>query len=99
MNPAPDRFVWIEKQASIATLILNRPPVNVLNLPMLRQLEAALEQLAQDENVRVLILKAEGKLFSAGVDVADHTLDRVGEMIPLFDRVCRALAEFPTPTL
>ena len=38
-------------------------------------------------------------MFSAGVDVADHTADKVGEMIPLFDKVCVALSEFPTPTL
>jgi cyclohexa-1,5-dienecarbonyl-CoA hydratase len=66
---------------------------------MLYQLETALDQLAQNENIRALILQAEGKLFSAGVDVADHTPDKVGEMIPLFDRVCRTLAEFPVPTL
>ncbi|MBI3764144.1 MAG: enoyl-CoA hydratase/isomerase family protein, partial [Chloroflexi bacterium] len=41
----------------------------------------------------------EGRMFSAGVDVADHTADKVGEMIPLFDRVCAALAGFPAPTL
>jgi len=38
-------------------------------------------------------------MFSAGVDVADHTAEKVGEMIPLVDRVCLALANFPTPTL
>jgi cyclohexa-1,5-dienecarbonyl-CoA hydratase len=55
--------------------------------------------LAQDEGVRVLVLRAGGKAFCAGVDVADHTADKVGEMIPLFDRVCCALADFPVPVL
>lgn len=92
-------FLHTSIQDGLATLTLNRPPVNVLHLPMLHELETALADLAQDENVHALILKAEGKLFSAGVDVDDHTPDKVGEMIPLFDRVCRALAEFPVPTL
>lgn len=80
-------------------LTLKRPPLNVLNIAMLRELEAVLETAAGDTTLRVLVLRAEGKIFSAGVDVADHTADKVGEMIPLFDRVCVALAEFPSPTL
>lgn len=92
-------FLSTEIADGVARLSLNRPPVNVLHLPMLREMETALAALAADEAVRVLILQAEGKLFSAGVDVADHTADKVGEMIPLFDRVCQAVAAFPTPTV
>ncbi len=94
-----ETFVTFEIQNNAATLILNRPPVNVLDMSLLRQLEAALAALSADETVRLLVLRAEGKLFSAGVDVADHTAEKVGEMIPLFDRVCRTLADFPVPTL
>jgi len=83
----------------VAQLTLDRPPVNVLHLPMLRQMEQALKTLSQDEQVRVLVLAAEGKMFSAGVDVADHTQEKVGEMIPLFNRVCQMLSEFPVPTI
>ncbi len=101
MASEPNQFISIspQTQAGLAYLTLNRPPLNVLHIPMLQQLEAALDRLASDTAVRVLVLQAEGKMFSAGVDVADHTADKVGEMIPLFDRVCRALADFPLPTL
>ncbi len=94
-----NEFVISDLQNGIATLTLNRLPVNVIHIPMLEQLEAELTSLAGDDAVRALILQAGGKMFSAGVDVGDHTPDKVGEMIPLFDRVCRALAEFPVPTL
>jgi len=85
----------------IGRLTLQRPPLNILNLPMLRELLGLLEQAAQDTTLRLLVLQADRKLrvFSAGVEVADHTADKVGEMIPLFDRVCLTLAEFPAPTL
>ncbi|MFQ5418749.1 MAG: enoyl-CoA hydratase/isomerase family protein [Anaerolineae bacterium] len=99
MSSESDQFIKVAVQKGIATLTLNRPPVNVLHIPLLQQLAEALALLAQDVTVRVLVLRAEGKLFSAGVDVADHTPDKVGEMIPLFDRVCRSLAEFPLPTI
>ena len=86
-------------EAGIARLTLDRPPLNVINIPMLDQLESALEVLSEEDGVRVLMLGAEGKLFSAGVDVADHTADKVGQMIPAMDRVCQLLASFPVPTL
>lgn len=99
MSGQPDQFLHVEIGDGVATLTLDRPPVNVLHIPMLQQLEETFWQLASDQAVRVLILRGEGKLFSAGVDVADHTPDRVGEMIPLFNRVCDALAQFPVPSI
>lgn len=99
MTQASETFLYWQIEGGIATLTLDRPPLNVLHIPMLQQMEAALAELAETESVRVLLLRAEGKMFSAGVDVADHTAERVGEMIPLFNRVCRALAEFPVPTI
>ena len=94
-----DSFINVETKNGASTLTLNRAPLNVLNIAALSQLEATLTELSRDESIRLLILRAEGKMFSAGVDVADHTPDKVGEMIPLFDRACRLLANFPCPTL
>ncbi|MFQ5944281.1 MAG: enoyl-CoA hydratase/isomerase family protein [Anaerolineales bacterium] len=92
-------FIRYDRAHGVGTLILNRPPVNVINISMLRELEGVLQKAGGDPELKVLQLRAEGKLFSAGVDVADHTPDRVDEMIKLFDRVCRSLAEFPVPTI
>lgn len=93
------QFIDWRTDGGVGHLTLNHPSLNILNLDVLCELEAALDFAAQDETLRALVLRAEGKMFSAGVDVADHTADRVGEMIPLFDRICKALAEFPAPTL
>jgi len=92
-------FVTAQIQDGVACLTLDRPPLNVLNILMLQQLEAALVEISRDPAVRVLILNARGVLFSAGVDVADHTTDKVAVLIPLFDRLCAALADLPIPTL
>lgn len=96
-------YPFVEWQATggVGRLTLKRPPLNILNIGMLRELCDALAAAARDAGLRVLVLRAEGTLrvFSAGVDVADHTADKVGEMIPLFDRTCAALAGFPAPTL
>lgn len=92
-------FISVETKNGASTLTLRRAPLNVLDIATLTQFESALTELTRDESIRVLVVKAEGKMFSAGVDVADHTPDKVGGMIPLFDRVCRALANFPAPTI
>ena len=94
-----DSFISVETKNGASFLTLKRAPLNVLDIATLTQLESALAELTRDESLRVLVLNAEGKMFSAGVDVADHTPDKVGGMIPLFDRVCRALANFPAPTI
>ena len=94
-----DSYIRVETQDGVATLTINKRPLNVVDMAALHQLESVLVELSRDESMRVLILRAAGKMFSAGVDVADHTPDKVGEMIPLFDRACRALANFPCPTL
>ena len=94
-----DLYINVETQDGVSTLTINKPPLNVVNIAALKQFESALAELSCDESVRVLVLRTEGKIFSAGVDVADHLPDKVDEMIPLFDRVCRALANFPCPSL
>ncbi len=99
MTKEKDQFISYDIQNGIAYLTLNRPPLNVLHIPMLQELEEVLDNLARDEGIRALVLQAEGKLFSAGVDVADHTAEKVDEMIPLMDRVCLSLADFPVPTI
>ena len=93
------KFIRYEADGGVARLILDRPPANVMHIAMLRELEGAIATARFDESLKVLVLGAEGKLFSAGVDVADHTEDRVGEMIPLFDKVCLDLARLPIPTI
>ena len=53
----------------VATLTLNHPPVNALTLPILAQLEAALDGLVKDDRVNVMILTGTGRIFIAGADI------------------------------
>lgn len=99
MSEFNPQFVGWQVSEGIGTLTLKRPPLNVIHIPMIRELASALDAAARADSLRALVVRAEGKLFSAGVDVADHTADKVGEMIPSFDRICTTLADFPTPTL
>lgn len=88
------RYEHIElaRAGGVATLTLRRPPLNVLHLPMMAELNGALESVVADAHTAAIVLRAEGKAFCAGVDVADHTAERVGEMIGRFHSIFRKLA-------
>ncbi|HEX9923335.1 MAG TPA: enoyl-CoA hydratase-related protein [Anaerolineae bacterium] len=88
-------------EQSLARLTLNRPPLNIINISMMAEMVEVLETLKDQLSVHVLVIEAaEGsKLFSAGVDVADHTVDTVHDMIHGFHRVFRLLDELSIPTL
>ena len=68
--------IKIEREGVVAVLSMNRPEKrNALSLAMMRELDAALAQLAQDRAIRVIILRGEGRAFSAGHDLRE-LLDR-----------------------
>jgi len=93
--------IIFEKQAGVAKITLNKPPLNVLNIAMMREINDALEGLDDDPSVKVLIFEAvEGsKAFSAGVDVSEHTADLVEEMIEVFHRIFRLLDDLELVTV
>ncbi len=74
-----------------AWITLDRPPVNVIDIPMMRQLSRAVEADASSCDFRIFI-GAGAKAFSAGVEIADHTPARVAEMLAAFHDVFRRLA-------
>jgi cyclohexa-1,5-dienecarbonyl-CoA hydratase len=83
----------------IATLTLDRPPLNVLTRALMEELRRALTDLAADPTLRVLVIAAEGKHFSAGADVGEHLPPTYREMIPEFVATLAALADFPLPVI
>jgi len=58
-------------ESRIATLIINRPEKrNALSPELVEALTAALQQAAEDDSVKVVVIKANGTTFSAGADLA-----------------------------
>ena len=90
------QFLKTGTAEGIIEIKLARPPLNVLTIPMMEELVRALEW-AKGEAGALILLSAEGKAFSAGVDVADHTPDKVEAMIDVFDRIFLTMAEIDKP--
>jgi enoyl-CoA hydratase/carnithine racemase len=62
----------LEKQGTVSMLTLNRPPTNSVNYAMLQELNTVFDEVANDKDVRVLVITGDGhRCFSAGMDVAD----------------------------
>jgi cyclohexa-1,5-dienecarbonyl-CoA hydratase len=75
----------------IARIAFRNPPLNVIDILMMEELAQSLSEVETREDVSVIVLSGEGKAFSAGVDVAAHTSDKVHEMLTKFHAVIRAL--------
>jgi len=86
------QLIKIEKSPGRFDIILNNPPVNIMNIAMMREICAALEKLPLDKSLKVVVFRAEGKHFSAGADVAEHQADQVVDMIGAFGRLFRCMS-------
>jgi len=93
------QFVKLVDASAVISLVLNRPPLNVINIAMMKEMNSALSECQRHPAAKVLVVKAEGKAFSAGVDVADHTSEKVGEMMSEFHRTFELLNGFKIPTV
>src|SRR5271155_5217879 len=81
----------VEIRSSVARIGLHNPPLNVIDIPMMEELAEALSKIESRADISIVVLTGEGRYFSAGVDVAAHTPDKVEEMLRKFHGVVRAL--------
>ena len=67
--------ILVSTDGAIATVTLNRPPLNLVTRQLLEELHAALDALGGDDSVRVVILTGAGeRAFSAGADIGEEAL-------------------------
>lgn len=94
-----DAALSIDRGGGIVRITLERPPLNILDLPTLRSLNRVLEE-CDVESVRVLVLcSGVEKAFSAGADVRDHRGERVAEMLDEVRSNARRLLRYGPVTI
>ena len=96
----------IEKrdERGAVTLTMNRPQnFNALSEEMLGALQAALDRLAQDESVRVVVLGAAGKAFCPGHNlkemIAEPALDYYQRLFAQCSRMMLSIQKLPVPVI
>jgi cyclohexa-1,5-dienecarbonyl-CoA hydratase len=92
--------IQLDQTERVVWLTLDRPPLNVLDIAMLQELDGVLTDLAGNDEASLVVIGGAGeKAFSAGVDVADHTPEKMPEMIRAFHAALRKLARLPQATV
>jgi enoyl-CoA hydratase/carnithine racemase len=96
--------VLVESRDGVATLTLNRGErFNALSLAMIAALEAALDEIADNGNVRAVVVAATGRGFCAGHDLkemrAHPDLDWQRELFAACGRMMQKLTLLPQPVI
>ncbi|HRD97789.1 MAG TPA: enoyl-CoA hydratase family protein [Rubrivivax sp.] len=71
-----DQFSTLLHDNGVAEVVLNRPPVNALNAAGWQGLAAEINSLGERPEVRVIVIRAEGRGFCAGVDIKELNADQ-----------------------
>ena len=93
------RLVRAEIRDDVAYLTLDRPPLNVLSIAMMRQLIAALDQAASQPSLRAVALFGAGKTFCVGADIGEHQGATLRPLLDAFHEVVLRLFQCPVPVV
>ena len=91
--------IQIEERADVLYLTLDRPPLNVLTIAMMARLDAVLSQAAERPALRAIVLRGNGKAFSAGVDIGEHQGETLRPLLDAFHGLIVRLLRGPVPVV
>ena len=88
-------------QDRVARITLARPPLNVLNIAMMREMGGALNECARQRDLAAIVFNSapDTRAFSAGVAVEEHAPETVYQMLDAFHAIFRSLAQIAKPAI
>ena len=101
MNSAESK-VRFTRDGPLGTVTLTSPPLNLIAQQLISDLLTTLDQVEAAEGLRALVLRGEGKVFSAGADVAlfaGMTAQQLRPLIGSFLDLGHRIEQLPFPTL
>jgi cyclohexa-1,5-dienecarbonyl-CoA hydratase len=87
------RTIYFHPGPRVCTIVLNRPPLNVINLEMMDELNASWDEIDAMDAQIIVITGAGSRAFSAGVEVADHLPEKISVMLSRFHQLIRRIFE------
>ncbi len=93
------KHLKFEINDGVARITLARPKFNMMNIDMMAELNGRLEALAGDNDLKCIVIQAEGKHFCTGVEVADHKPENVADMIAVFNRMFELIEGIEVPII
>lgn len=101
-STTPYHFITCSVSDHIARVTLNRPPVNALNKELVSELTGVAKGLKQREDVWVVAVQADGKVFCAGADLKERKSIPADQVIGVVEGIQSAVSawcELPQPVL
>ena len=92
-------MINVEQRERVVHMMIDAPPVNVLDAAILGELVERLRELEADEMLAAVVLSGDGKCFSAGASVAEHKQEQAEGMVTGLAEACLALPAFPAPVI
>jgi len=95
------QHITFEVEDRVALIQFARPPLNIFNIAMMREITRALDTCISRRNLAAVVFSAAGetKAFSAGVAVEEHVEDTVYQMLDSFHAIFRILEQLGKPTI
>jgi cyclohexa-1,5-dienecarbonyl-CoA hydratase len=88
------------EEGGVLWVTLEHPPLNVLDVPLIEDLAARLSALFPREDLKVIVWRsALPRIFSAGVDIRDHSRERAVRMLGAFHGLVRTLLLLPQASI
>jgi cyclohexa-1,5-dienecarbonyl-CoA hydratase len=92
-------MINVEQRERVVHMMIDAPPVNVLDAAILGELVERLGELEANETLAAVVLSGDGKCFSAGASVAEHKQEQAEGMVTGLAEACLALPAFPAPVI
>ena len=94
--------VRLERDGAIASLVLSDPPLNLFGEATFRSLASCMDEVEASDDIRALVWRGEGDVFTGGVDVkvfAQTKPEDADELFAALLRVVNRIEALPCPTL
>lgn len=99
--PAPYQHIEFNIDDRVARVTFARPPVNIFDIAMMREINDALNQCANRREIVAIVFDAAAdcRAFSAGVSVEEHGAETIFQMLDSFHAIFRTLEQLSRPTI
>jgi enoyl-CoA hydratase/carnithine racemase len=103
-----DGLIGVARSGGVLRLTLQNPPANALSIAVMEALQTRLVAARDNASVRVVVIAASGKLFSAGHDLKEMTAHRADadsgeaffwQTFALCSRLMQSIVELPQPVI
>lgn len=85
----------------VGRITFARPPLNIFHIAMMREIDAALGECANESDLAAVVFDAAAgsRAFSAGVAVEEHVAETIRQMLEAFHRIFLTLERMAKPAL